>query len=298
MREAEAWRAQVAGSTTAVPPHSVIAGQPLWSTTEQLATRLGLGGLRLTVNTACSSSANAILLGTWQVGAGRASRALVGGVEVLTRMTQAGFGSLGLLDPEGCRPFDQQRRGLTLGEGAAFLALEPLASARARGAHVHALVLGGAIGAEAHHPTSPDPEGRGAARVIAGALADAGLDVAAIDYVNAHGTGTPQNDLAETRALHAAFGERAATMPTSSSKSMIGHTLAAAGAIESLITLLGLEHGFLPPTAGLARPDPGCALDHVIGTARPARPRVALKTAFGFGGNLTALVLGHTEVVP
>ena len=225
--------------------------------------------------TACSSSATAIGYAADRIRLGHVDVALAGGAEGLTRLTYAGFGCLRATAPgdEPCRPFDAERKGLTLGEGAAVLVLEDYERARARGATILAVVAGWGITADAHHMTAPHPEGEGAARAMRMALDDAKLSADAIGYVNAHGTGTPHNDAAETLAIKRVLGARAPSVPVSSIKSMVGHTLGAAGAIEAVASVLSLARGFLPPTVHLRTPDPAFGLDYIPGAAREVERR-------------------------
>jgi 3-oxoacyl-[acyl-carrier-protein] synthase II len=241
--------------------------------------------------TACSAGAMAIGCALDLVRRGRAQVALAGGAEPLSTLTLYGFQALRALSPEPCRPFDADRRGLSLGEGAAILVLEELGAARARGATILAELAGFGATADGHHMTAPAPDGEGAARATLAALADAGLAPTEIDYVNAHGTGTPHNDPAEAAALRRVFAGRTERLPVSSTKSQLGHTLAAAGALEAAATVLALGAGFVPATVTLLRPDPACELDHVAGSPRRAQLRAALSSSFGFGGNNAVLAL-------
>ncbi|HEX9426896.1 MAG TPA: beta-ketoacyl-[acyl-carrier-protein] synthase II, partial [Candidatus Polarisedimenticolia bacterium] len=185
--------------------------------------------------------------------------------------------------------------GLSLGECAAILVIEDRDRARARGARVVAEIAGFGMAADAHHMTAPDPEGDGIARAMRAALRAAGITVEAVDHVNAHGTGTEQNDRAETRALRAVLGARASEVPVVSIKGMVGHCLGAAGAIEAFATAMALRHGLVPPTAGLRYPDPDCDLDHVIGAAREVPLRYALSNSLAFGGNNASLLLRRAD---
>jgi len=261
---------------------------PLAVSVERLARALGNVGPSATVCSACSSGAVAITLGASWLHSGRASRVLAGGVDGLCQLTFTGFSALGALDPEPSRPFDVRRAGLTLGEGAGFLALELESSARARGVPIIAFLSGWGVASEAHHITHPEPSGKRAARVLADAMAAAGLGSRDIDYVNAHGTGTIQNDAMEARALELAFGADVGRVWVSSSKAQIGHTLGAAGAIEAAITALSVSGGLLPPTAGLERPE-APELRHVLAPNQRAPLRAALSSSFGFGGACAVL---------
>jgi 3-oxoacyl-[acyl-carrier-protein] synthase II len=273
---------------------SRLLGTPLSTTAAALAQAFGAHGPRATYSTACSSSALAIAEAASAVSSGRVSVALAAGTDALCRVTYAGFDALQALDPLGCRPFDRERGGLSLGEGAAALVLEDAEHARARGARIIARVLGHASSSDAHHVTAPDPEGRGVLAALHGALAAAALSPDAVDYVNAHGTGTRQNDEMEIRVLRAVFGRRLSRLPVSSTKSQVGHCLGAAGAIEAVVTILALDRGFLPPTATLRAPDPAWGdLDLVPVAGRRQAIEVAITSSYGFGGHNVTLVLGR-----
>jgi 3-oxoacyl-[acyl-carrier-protein] synthase II len=272
------------------PAAWLVAHQPAGST-DVVANRLGARGARASLMTACSSSATAIGLGADLIRLGRASVVLAGGTDSLSRLTLGGFSALRALDEGPCRPFHRERGGLTLGEGAAVLVLEEEGRARRRGARVYAELAGYGTSADAHHLTAPDPEGRGAVLCMEAAMRDAGLLPEEIDYVNAHGTGTPQNDAVEAAALRAVFGARSASLPVSSTKAMTGHALGAAGAIEAAICVLAISEGLIPPTLRLDDPAPECALGHVALEARPARLSAVLSNSFAFGGNNTTLAL-------
>jgi 3-oxoacyl-[acyl-carrier-protein] synthase II len=257
---------------------------PLSTTAERIASTLGAVERAITICSACSSGANAIVQAAAWLYSGRSRAVLAGGTDGLCLLTFTGFNSLGAMDGLPCRPFDQARAGMSLGEGASFLVLEPESSARARDARIYAWLSGWAIGAEAHHITHPEPSGRTAARLLGEALERAGLTAADVDYVNAHGTGTPHNDAMEARALRAALGAEAERIRVSSSKGQIGHTLAAAGAIEAAFTVLALEAGIAPPTGGLTTPEPELGLRLVAGRGEQVELRAALSSSFGFGG--------------
>lgn len=278
-----------------VPPMELLI-TPVGTTADVLLTATGVRGPVTTISTACSSATNAIGMGMRWIQSGRASRVIVGGGDGLCRLTHCGFNALRLVTPDRPRPFDARRQGMCIGEGAAVLVLEDAARASARGATVHGRLLGFGNGAEAHHATQPRPDGSGAATAMSRALADAGLDPDRVDYVNAHGTATPQNDLTECRGAHLVFGERAATMPISSTKSQTGHTLGASGAIELAAVLLGMRDGFLPPTVGWGEKDPEIDLDPVPNEGRAADFGVAVSNSFAFGGNDASLVVARPEV--
>jgi 3-oxoacyl-[acyl-carrier-protein] synthase II len=280
------------------PPTRDLASYPLNSTVDRLASMLGNGGPVATICSACSSGANAIIEGALWLQLGRAERVLVGGTDALCRLTLTGFNALGATDVVPCRPFDARRAGLTLGEGAAFLVLEPERVARARGAKVLAWLSGWSVGAEAHHITQPDPSGRLPASLLLRAIRHAGLDVADVDYVNAHGTGTVTNDVVETLAIRQAFGAHADRVLVSSSKGQIGHTLGAAGALEAAITVLSVAAQRVCPTAGLEEPDEACRLNHVRGQGVTAEIRAAASNSFGFGGTGAVLLFERADARP
>ena len=275
---------------------SRLLGTSLTTATSVVSQTLGIYGPQTTVSTACSSSALAIALAAEAIRRGRARVALAVGTDGLCRLTYAGFDALQAIDPEACRPFDARRRGLSLGEGAAALVLEDAAHARARGARSRALLLGHANGTDAHHVTAPHPEGAGALAAFRGALEAAAVPPEAIDYVNAHGSGTRQNDAVEVAVLRTVLGSRLARVPISSTKSQIGHTLGAAGALEAVLTVLALEGGILPPTLGLREPDPSFGeLDLVPRAGRRMAIAVAASSSYGFGGHNVTLVLGRGD---
>jgi len=249
-------------------------------------------GPRATVATACSSSATAIGCGLDAIRSGEIYAAIAGGSESLSEVTFGGFNSLRSMDEEYCRPFDLKRKGLSLGEGAAFLILEEEEHARKRGARIHAVLMGYGLSGDGQHMTAPDPEGKGAARAMQEALKDAGQSADEVGYINAHGTATPANDAAETKAIKGVFGQRAGRIPVSATKSMIGHCLGAAGALEAVATVLAVRDDRIPPTIHYQTPDPECDLDYVPNQARDAVVYIALSNSFAFGGNNTALVFG------
>ena len=272
------------------PDSALLVPHQPCSVTDLVARRLDARGPRTTIMTACSSSATAIGYAGDLIRLGRVDVAIAGGAEGLCGLTYAGFNALRATSPEPCRPFDEKRKGLTLGEGGAVLILEEERRARARGATILGYLAGWGVTADAHHMTAPHPEGDGAARAMSAALADARLPADAVDYLNAHGTATPHNDAAEVAAIKRVFGAHAARLPISSTKSMVGHTLGAAGAVEAVASLLAMRGGYLPPTANLETPDPSFGLDFVPGKSRPGRIGVAMSSSFAFGGNNTVLV--------
>ncbi|MBI3447443.1 MAG: beta-ketoacyl-[acyl-carrier-protein] synthase family protein [Acidobacteria bacterium] len=262
--------------------------------TDAMAARFSLRGPRLTNTTACSSSAGAIASAAARVRDGDAAGMIAGGGDSLCRLTYSGFGSLRLMDPVGCRPFDRSRRGLTLGEGAGILVLEAWAHARARGVRPLAEILDHGATCDAHHMTASHPEGRGMAAAMREALARAGVGAHSIACVNAHGTATPVNDAAEARAIEEVFG--APPRPAvSSTKSMHGHLLGGSGAVEAVITILSILNGAVPATAGLEDPEGLGGVDLVAGSARPATIGFALSNSFGFGGGNVVLLFASAR---
>jgi len=255
---------------------------------DALAARFGICGPRETLVMACASGAASIALAADLIRDGVVDVALAGGVDSLTRVCFMGFNALKLVDPEPCRPFDRGRRGMSVGEAAAFVVLEAADRCRARGGRAYAELAGAAMTTDAHHVTAPHPEGEGMIRAMSLALAAAHVAPAEIDYVNAHGTGTPVNDSIEALALARVFD--GATPLVSASKSLIGHAMAAAGSVEAVATILAMCHGLVPPTANLVDVDPAMPFDCVPGTARPAVVETALSNSFGFGGQNVSLV--------
>ncbi len=261
---------------------------PTWN----LARWLGARGPVLTVSTACASGATSLGVAADLLRAGAADAAIAGGVDVLCRFVQRGFDVLRSLTRDTVRPFDRRRSGILLGEGAGLVVLERPAAARARGARgLLGFLLGHGSAADGAHITSPDREGRGLEVAIRSALAEAGVDAGAVEFVSAHGTGTPANDRVESAVLRRVLGPRAAAVPVNSIKAHLGHTMGAAATLEAIMCLLAARHGQLPPTLNHDVPDPECDLDCVANAPRRHRPRLSLSTSLGFGGCNAALVL-------
>ena len=254
-----------------------------------LANALGIQGEIATISNACASGANALGHAWELVRTGRAQRVLTGGYDALCHLTFAGFDTLQVLSPSPCRPFDAERGGLTLGEGAAVLALENFNSALERGAEIIGEIVGYGATTDTHHLTQPHPEGIAAVAAMKAACASAGVVPEQIDYVNAHGTATPQNDAAETAAIQAWAGARAASLPVSSTKAGIGHLLGAAGAVEAVASLMALRGQWLPPEPSLQTPDPACRFP-IVRQAVDAKIEFVLSNSFGFGGANAALI--------
>ena len=259
------------------------------SGTEAIAAHFGGALWSTTLSTACSSAANAILCGANLIRSGLASRVAVGGSEALSSFHLNGFNSLMIVDREPCRPFDKSRAGLNLGEGAAFLILESEESLRGRGGKALARLSGFGNACDAYHQTASSPTGEGAFLAMRKALSTAGLRPEDIDYVNAHGTGTPDNDAADSAALRRVFGE--ALPPVSSTKAFTGHTTSASGSIEAVICLLALSEGFIPRQLNWKEADPACIIPSVKDLERPLRH--VLCNSFGFGGNDTSLLISN-----
>jgi len=248
-----------------------------------LSIEFGLRGPAFTISTACSSSSHAIGLAFQMVRSGAARLALAGGSEApFSYGLLKAWEAMRVISTDTCRPFSRDRKGMILGEGAGVLVLEPWEAARARGARIHGEIVGFGMSSDAHHITQPSAEG--AALAISAALRDAGLAPESIGYINAHGTGTPGNDATETRAIRQVFRGHAERLAVSSTKSLHGHALGAAGALEAVTTILALREGILPPTANYTERDPECDLDVVPNVSRPARVECALSNSFAFGG--------------
>jgi 3-oxoacyl-[acyl-carrier-protein] synthase II len=260
-----------------------------------VAAEMGLAGVNIVLPASCAAGNYALAHALDLLRLGRAEVMLAGGADSFSRITFTGFARLGAIAPEVCQPFDRNRRGMIPGEGAAVLVLEGLDRARARGARVYAEIVGYGLSCDAHHMTSMPPDAGGAVRAMQRALADANLEPAQVSYISAHGTGTPTNDRLETLAIKRVFGESAYRIPVSSVKSMIGHTMGAAAAIEASVCALAVHHGRIPPTIHLEDPDPECDLDYVPNRQRAHPVKVALNNAYGFGGNNSSLVLRKCE---
>jgi 3-oxoacyl-[acyl-carrier-protein] synthase II len=236
---------------------------------------------------ACASGTNAIGHAFECVRSGKYQRVLTGGYDAISELVFVGFDSLQAATPEKCRPFDRDRSGMVLGEGAALLALENFESAQKRGAKILAEIIGYGISTDNHHLTQPDPSGSGPRRAMEQALRNAGRNAADVDYINAHGTATPFNDVAEGKAIAELFGE----VPVSSTKSMIGHSLGAAGAIEAVVCLLALREQFLPANINFENPDPQLPLNIVANKSPEAKIDIVLSNSFGFGGTNASILL-------
>jgi 3-oxoacyl-[acyl-carrier-protein] synthase II len=268
----------------------------------QIAIRHGAKGINLTPTSACSSGTHAIGEAYHMIRRGLQEAVITGGAEsAITPLGVGGFAAMKALStrndqPErASRPFDRDRDGFVIAEGSGVLILEERERALKRGAKIYAEVVGYAANGDAHHMTAPAPEGEGAARCMRLALKDAGLVPSEVDYINAHGTSTEYNDANETMAIKKVFGEQAAKVAVSSTKSMTGHLLGAAGAVEGVFSALTLHHGVIPPTINYDNPDPQCDLDYVPNQARKADVRIVLSNSFGFGGTNACVILRRAE---
>ena len=291
MFQAEQWLKSLLAGDKGHP--NLLRGLLPDKTSTAIAETFRLAGYQGTITTACSSSATAIGWGADLVATGRLKGVVCGGADTLSILTFAGFNSLKVVDSEPCSPFSLGRQGISLGEGAAFMVLEDAAVARSRGARIYGYISGYGVAGEAFHMTAPEPSGTAAARVMADALRVASVDPNAVGWVNAHGTGTPLNDVVESKAMKLVFGERAGEVPLVSTKALTGHCLGAAGAIEAVATVIALDRGIIPQTLNFRGQDPECDLDYCHGGPRPTQATVALSNSFAFGGNITTLVLSR-----
>ena len=277
-------------------PRRSLEKMPASGTIAPLAAAFDLRGPHLVFTTSCMAGNNAIARAADLVRSGRADAMLTGGAEAMSWVMAHGFGMLTNLrgEPlERSRPFSAGRRGVVVGEGAGVLVLETLEGARRRGARVYAEVRGSGFASDAHHMSTPHPEGDGGVAAIRQGLERAGLEPEQVDYVSAHGTGSDSNDVVETKILHRVLGAAAPRVPVSSIKSMLGHSLGAASALEAIVCALAIRDGRIPPTINYDEPDPLCDLDWVPNRSRRHRVDVALSTAFAFGGACSALVLAR-----
>jgi 3-oxoacyl-[acyl-carrier-protein] synthase II len=281
-------RLQAVGAELATSyPCSVLAAN--------VAAELGLGGEVTTIPTACAAGNYAVAYAFDALRSGRAEVMLAGGADCFSRITYTGFARLGAIAPARCQPFDLRRKGMIPGEGAGILVLEKLDNARGRGARIYAEIAGYGISCDACHMTAADPEGSGAARAMEMALRSSRTRPDQVSYISAHGTGTAVNDRLETIAIKRVFKEHAYRIPVSSIKSMLGHTMGAASAIETICCALAITEGRIPPTIHLEDPDPECDLDYVPQLAREHPVAVAMNNAYAFGGNNSSLILKRCE---
>lgn len=291
MPECERWFAEMLRDSASARP-GALGSQQVNGPGDAVARRLGVRGPVETVSSACASGALAVQSALGALRRGEVELALAGGADALCLTTYAGFNALRSVDATPCRPFRRSRAGLSLGEGAGVLVLETAQSAIRRGVKPLAEVAGAGASCDAHHMTAPLPDGAAAARAARTALEDAGLTPDAVDFVNAHGTGTSHNDAAEWAALHRLFGAGAARMPVEATKALLGHLLGSAGALEAVVTVLGLRSRLLHAVPGDGEIDPATPVDLVRGQPRPLREaRAALSLNLAFGGANAALVL-------
>jgi 3-oxoacyl-[acyl-carrier-protein] synthase II len=270
-----------------------ISRYPCHMIAAHVARELGFAGINTMIPTACAAGNYAIAHAVDVLRAGRADLMLAGGADAFSRITYTGFHRLGAIAPERCQPFDRNRKGMIPGEGAAVLVLEPLERALQRGARIYAELAGYGLSCDAHHMTAAHPEGDGAARAMERALADSGAAPEEVSYISAHGTGTPTNDRLEIVAVKRVFGDAARRTPMSSIKSMIGHTMGAASAIEAAVCALAVAEDRIPPTMNLEEPEED--LDFVPNTARDHRVLMAMNNAYAFGGNNASVILRKCE---
>ena len=273
-----------------------MAMYPCHLISEYIADELELAGPNILIPTACAAGNHALAFAYDCLWTGKADVMLAGGSDCFSRITYTGFGRLGAIAPEFCQPFDLNRKGMMPGEGAAVLVLETLDHARRRGARIYAELSGYGLSCDAHHMTAAHPDGEGAVRAMTMALKRSRLNPEQVNYINAHGTGTLLNDKLETIAIKRLFRESAYDIPVSSIKSMLGHTMGAASAIESAVCSLAVYHDCIPPTINLDAPDPECDLDYVPHFARDYKVNAAMNNAYAFGGNNASLIFRKCEV--
>jgi 3-oxoacyl-[acyl-carrier-protein] synthase II len=295
-------RAGVSMGTTSGEPREVervgpefLALYPSHVIAAHIARELRFAGVNIMIPTACAAGNYAIAHAFDVLRAGRAELMLAGGSDSFSRITYTGFAQLGAIAPELCQPFDRFRKGMIPGEGAGVLVLEPMASAVRRGARIYAEITGYGLSCDAHHMTAAHPDGQGAVRAMEQALEQSSIGPEDVCYISAHGTGTATNDRLETIAVKRLFRDASYRIPMSSIKSMLGHTMGAASAIEAAVCALACFHDRIPPTINLKERDPECDLDYVPNCARDHPVRVAMNNAYAFGGNNASLVLRKFE---
>ena len=276
------------------PDPSFFTNYPCHVIPSNVAAEFKLGGVTLMIPTACAAGNYAIGYAYDLVRTGRADVMLAGGSDSFSRIPYTGFAKLSAIATERCQPFDKNRKGMVPGEGSAMLVLQPLDSVRP-GTTIYAEILSYGVSCDAHHMTAAHPDGDGAIRAMAMAMKSAGIGTDDIDYISAHGTGTKANDRIESIALHAMFGARAPKVPMSSIKSMLGHTMGAASAIEAVACSLAVQTGWVPPTINFEEPDPECEVDCVPNHARKIDPKIVLNNAYAFGGNNASLCVRRYE---
>jgi 3-oxoacyl-[acyl-carrier-protein] synthase II len=269
----------------------LIGHYPAGYISSAVSAEFGFEGPSMTVPTACAAGNYAISWGMDLIREGMIDAAVVGGSDGISRSCYTLFYRLGAIAPELCQPFNKDRKGMMVSEGAAVLILEEMDAAVRRGATIYAELIGAGNSCDAHHPTAPHPEGVGAVLAMERAMQEAGVEIGDISYISAHGTGTKANDLIESIAIRRLFGELADRIPTSSIKSMLGHTMGAASAIEAVACALAIRHSILPPTMNVAEQDPECIQDIVANKARSQPVEVAMSNSFAFGGNIATIIM-------
>ena len=289
-REVEAFDDHLIDGERAPAPGDFVRRYPCHVIPELIATELGVTGPNLMVPAACAAGTYAIANAFDGLRAGRADVMVAGGADCFSRITYAGFARLGAVAPERCQPFDRERKGMIPAEGSGVLVLETLTGARARGARIYAEISGYGLACDAHHMTAAHPKADGAVRAMQAALEESGLEPGRIGYISAHGTGTPTNDRLEAMAVRRIFDGRSRSIPISSIKSMIGHTMGAASAIEAAVCSLAIAEGLVPPTANFEQPDPDCDLDCVPNEAREVEVEAAMNNSYAFGGYNASMV--------
>ncbi|MBO8162851.1 MAG: beta-ketoacyl-[acyl-carrier-protein] synthase family protein [Brevibacillus sp.] len=276
-------------------PSAFISHYPESFISAAVAQELGIEGPCQVIPTACAAGNYAISWGADLIRDGVVDAAIAGGADAMSRGCFAVFHRLGAIAPEVCQPFDLKRKGMMVSEGAGVIVLEDYEKAVARGARIYAELLGYGLACDAYHPTAPHPEGLGAEGAMRKAIADAQLHERSFSYINAHGTGTRANDSSESNAVRKVFGSLADEIPTSSIKSMLGHTMGAASAIEAVTCALTIYHATIPPTANFNEPDPECLQNVVPNQAMPHQVDVVLSNAFAFGGNISTIIMGRVS---
>lgn len=282
------------GGARAVPA-SLLAQFPVYHISANVAGEFEFSGPNLMLPTACAAGNYAIGYALDLLRSGRADAMIAGGVDPLSQIAFTGFHKLNSMARDCPRPFSKDREGMMVSEGAGVLVLETEEHAARRSARIYAELLDYGLSCDAHHMTAPHPEGQGALRAMQSALSRAGLPPERLDYINAHGTGTPANDKVETLAIKRLLGDRAHAVPVTSIKSMLGHTMGAASALEAIACVLIVQQGLIPPTANYQEPDPDCDLDYVPNTARWAEVRVAMSNSYAFGGNNASLIVSQVS---
>lgn len=272
-------------------PAETLRWHPVNNIVSNVAIHFGLQGSNTMIPTACAAGNYAIGYAADLISMGRVDCMLAGGSDPFSRVAFTGFIRLGAVAPEVCQPFDKNRKGMMVGEGAGIVVLESLESALERGAPIYAEVIGYGLSCDGHHMTQPHPEGAGVVQAMEKALACAGIAPDDVAYINAHGTGTDANDKAESIAINRVMGAHSKKVLVSSTKSMIGHTMGAAGALEAIACCLAIQNSIAPPTANFETPDPECDIDCVPNKPRETRIEIALNNAYAFGGNNSSLVL-------